>query len=449
MGKFLGYTVLIILAALIAAGCFLGYFLLEGSPPKLQVVSVPETVGREYVFTVEVKDARSGIRSISAVLSQGDKVFELDPKIYKIKEWWRGSGVKDETVFWVIKPFELGMTEGKALLRITARDSSWRNGLKGNERIWETEVPIDMTPPRIAVKSTVHNIRTGGAGLVSYKVSELPSKTGVWIDEKFFPGYPKPGGAEDMYVAMVAVPFNVSKPKKMLIEAVDQAGNVARVGFPHRILHKPPKVDTINISDRFLEQKMPDFMAKYPEFRGSPLEVFLEVNSELRRRNNQKIENYCKESAPEILWHGSFVCLPNSACRAGFGDKRHYLYKGKEIGRSYHMGSDLASISHASVPAGNAGLVVFADYLGIYGNTIILDHGLGLFSMYSHLSEIQVSAGDKVERGDTIGTTGMTGLAGGDHLHFGMMVHGVFVNPIEWWDQKWIQDHILTNLSVQ
>ena len=449
MGKFLGYTVLIILAALIAAGCFLGYFLLEGSPPELQVVSVPETVGREYVFTVEVKDARSGIRSISAVLSQGDKVFELDPKIYKIKEWWRGSGVKDETVFWVIKPFELGMTEGKALLRITARDSSWRNGLKGNERIWETEVPIDMTPPRIAVKSTVHNIRTGGAGLVSYKVSELPSKTGVWIDEKFFPGYPKPGGAEDMYVATVAVPFNVSKPKKMLIEAVDQAGNVARVGFPHRILHKPPKVDTINISDRFLEQKMPDFMAKYPEFRGSPLEVFLEVNSELRRRNNQKIENYCKESAPEILWHGSFVCLPNSACRAGFGDKRHYLYKGKEIGRSYHMGSDLASISHASVPAGNAGLVVFADYLGIYGNTIILDHGLGLFSMYSHLSEIQVSAGDKVERGDTIGTTGMTGLAGGDHLHFGMMVHGVFVNPIEWWDQKWIQDHILTNLSVQ
>jgi murein DD-endopeptidase MepM/ murein hydrolase activator NlpD len=113
------------------------------------------------------------------------------------------------------------------------------------------------------------------------------------------------------------------------------------------------------------------------------------------------------------------------------------------------MGSDHASISHASVPAGNTGIAVFADYLGIYGNTIILDHGLGLFSMYSHLSEIQISRGDKVERGDTIGTTGMTGLAGGDHLHFGMMVHGVFVNPIEWWDEKWIQDHILTNLSVQ
>ncbi|MCD4754850.1 MAG: M23 family metallopeptidase [Deltaproteobacteria bacterium] len=449
MGKFLGYTALIILAALIAAGCFLGYFLLEGSPPELQVVSVPETVGREYVLTVEVKDARSGIRSISAVLSQGDMVFELDPKIYKTKEWWRGSGVKDEKIFWVIKPFELGMTDGKALLRITARDSSWRNSLKGNEQIWETEVPIDITPPRIAVKSTVHNIRTGGTGLVSYRVSELPSKTGVWIEERFFPGYPKPGGAEDMYVAMVAVPINVSKPKKILIETVDQAGNVARVGFPHRILRKPPKVDTINISDRFLEQKMPDFMARYPEFKGSFLEVFLEVNSELRRRNNQEIESYCKKSVPEILWQGRFVCLPNSAYRAGFGDERHYLYKGKEIGRSYHMGSDHASISHALVPAGNVGLVVFADYLGIYGNTVILDHGLGLFSMYSHLSEIQVSAGDKVERGDTIGTTGMTGLAGGDHLHFGMMVHGVFIDPLEWWDQKWIQDHILTNLSVQ
>ncbi|MCK4425419.1 MAG: M23 family metallopeptidase, partial [Deltaproteobacteria bacterium] len=438
MGKFLGYTALIVLTALIAAGCFLGYILLEGSPPEMEVVSVPETVGREYILTVKVKDARSGIRSISAVLSQGDMVFELDPKIYKIKEWWRGSGVKDEAVFWVIKPFELGLAEGKAILRITARDSSWRNGLKGNEQIWETEVLIDITPPRIAVKSTVHNIRTGGTGLVSYRVSELPSKTGVWIDERFFPGYPKPGGAEDMYVAMVAVPFNVNKPKKVLIEAADQAGNVARTGFPHRILRKPPKVDKINITDRFLEQKMPDFMARYPELKGSPLEVFLEVNRELRRRNNQEIENYCKESAPEILWHGSFVCLPNSAFKAGFGDKRQYFYKGKEIGRSYHMGSDLASISHAPVPAGNAGLVVFAGYLGIYGNTVILDHGLGLFSMYSHLSEIQVSAGDKVERGDTIGATGMTGLAGGDHLHFGMMVHGVFVNPLEWWDQKWI-----------
>ena len=449
MGKFLGYIALIVLTALISVGCFLGYILLEGSPPELEVVSVPETVGREYTLTVKVKDARSGIRSISAVLSQGDMVFELDPKIYKVKEWWRGSGIKDEAVFWVIKPFELGMTEGKALLRITAKDSSWRNGLKGNEQIWETEVLIDITPPRIAVKSTVHNIRTGGAGLVSYRVSELPSKTGVWIDERFFQGYPKPGGAEDMYVAMVAVPFNVSKPKKMLIEAVDQAGNVARTGFPHRILRKPPKVDKINIADRFLDHKMPDFMARYPELKGSPLEVFLEVNSELRRHDNQEIENYCKESIPEILWHGSFVCLPNSASRAGFGEERHYFYKGKEIGRSYHMGSDLASISHAPVPAGNAGLVVFADYLGIYGNTVILDHGLGLFSMYSHLSEIQVSTCDKVKRGDTIGITGMTGLAGGDHLHFGMMVHGVFVNPLEWWDQKWIQDHILTNLSVQ
>jgi hypothetical protein len=449
MGKFLGYTALIVLTALISAVCFIGYNLLEGSPPELEVVSVPGTVGREYTLTVKVKDARSGIRSISAVLTQGDMVFELDPKIYKVKEWWRGSGIKDETVFWVIKPFELGMTEGKALLRITARDSSWRNGLKGNERIWETEVLIDITPPRIAVKSTVHNIRTGGAGLVSYRVSELPSKTGVWIDERFFPGYPKPGGAEDMYVAMVAVPFNVSKPKKMLIEAVDQAGNVARTGFPYRILHKPAKVDKINIADQFLEHKMPDFMARYPELKGSPLEVFLEVNGELRRHDNQEIENYCKESIPEILWHESFVCLPNSSSMAGFGEERNYFYKGKEIGRSYHMGSDLASISHAPVPAGNAGLVVFANYLGIYGNTVILDHGLGLFSMYSHLSEIQVSTGDKVKRGDTIGITGMTGLAGGDHLHFGMMVHGVFVNPVEWWDQKWIQDHILTNLSVQ
>ena len=449
MGRFFGYLALIIIAVLIAAGCFVGYFLLEGTPPELQVASVPEIIGREYSFTVNATDNRSGLKSITATFIQGDKIFHFDPKVFEVKEWWNGSGVKDETVSWVIKPLELGMAEKKAHLLVSAKDSSWRNSFKGNEQTWETEVLIDITPPRIAMRSTVHNIKSGGTGLVTYKVSEVPSKTGVRIDEWFFPGFPISVGEEDLYAAMVAVPFNVAKPKKMLIEAEDSAGNIARSGFPHRVLRRSKKLDKIKITDRFLDLKMPEFMGIYPELRGSLLQVFIQVNSEIRSRNNEKLLGYSKKSAPEILWHGNFVCLPNSAFMAGFGDERHYYYKGKKIGLAYHMGSDHASVSHASIPAGNTGIVVFADFNGIYGNTVILDHGLGLFSIYSHMNEIHVSAGNKVERGEIIGTTGTTGLAGGDHLHFGMMVHGVFVNPVEWWDQKWIQDHILANLSVE
>ena len=85
--------------------------------------------------------------------------------------------------------------------------------------------------------------------------------------------------------------------------------------------------------------------------------------------------------------------------------------------------------------------------LGIYGKTVILDHGYGLFSMYSHLSQIAVKAGDSVSRGDKLGRTGSTGMAGGDHLHFGMLINDTFVNPVEWWDIKWIQDNLTSKIE--
>jgi murein DD-endopeptidase MepM/ murein hydrolase activator NlpD len=82
-----------------------------------------------------------------------------------------------------------------------------------------------------------------------------------------------------------------------------------------------------------------------------------------------------------------------------------------------------------------------------YGNSVVLDHGCGLFSMYAHLSLIDVEAGVVVDKGDILGRTGSTGMAGGDHLHFAMIVQGVFVNPVEWWDPHWIQDNIALKLE--
>jgi murein DD-endopeptidase MepM/ murein hydrolase activator NlpD len=91
--------------------------------------------------------------------------------------------------------------------------------------------------------------------------------------------------------------------------------------------------------------------------------------------------------------------------------------------------------------------VVFGGNLGIYGSTVIVDHGLGLFSMYSHLSYIAVKPGDQVSKGDNIGRTGSTGLAGGDHLHFSMLVNDTFVNPVEWWDEKWIENNVMSKIE--
>jgi murein DD-endopeptidase MepM/ murein hydrolase activator NlpD len=100
------------------------------------------------------------------------------------------------------------------------------------------------------------------------------------------------------------------------------------------------------------------------------------------------------------------------------------------------------------VAAGNDAKVAFADNLGIYGNTVILDHGLGLFSLYGHLSSIGVETGQMVQRGDALGRTGETGLAAGDHLHFSIMVDGIHVDPVEWWDPKWVANHVTEKMQA-
>ena len=125
-----------------------------------------------------------------------------------------------------------------------------------------------------------------------------------------------------------------------------------------------------------------------------------------------------------------------------YGDKRTYIYKGKTISHSVHLGYDLASNAHSPVEAANSGIVRFAGDLSIYGNTVIIDHGMGLMSLYGHLSVINISEGQKVSKGDIIGKTGSTGLAGGDHLHFGILIDGYEVSPLFWWDPHWIKVNI-------
>jgi murein DD-endopeptidase MepM/ murein hydrolase activator NlpD len=146
------------------------------------------------------------------------------------------------------------------------------------------------------------------------------------------------------------------------------------------------------------------------------------------------------------LWEEPFLQLSNSKVESVFADRRTYYYNGESIDKQTHLGFDLASLARSAVEASNSGNVVFADYLGIYGNCVILDHGLGLFSLYGHLSAIDVEQGQSVSRGEALGQTGQTGLAGGDHLHYSMIVQGIQVSPVEWWDPNWIRLHVVAKL---
>jgi murein DD-endopeptidase MepM/ murein hydrolase activator NlpD len=209
------------------------------------------------------------------------------------------------------------------------------------------------------------------------------------------------------------------------------------------------KKSTIALSESFLQNKIAPLLADVGARQGSPKDVFIAVNKGMRKENEAKITEVTKKATPAIQWKDAFVQLSNSKVEANFADERTYTWNGQPVDTAYHLGYDLSVTKNYPIEAANSGTVVFAGDLGIYGNCVILDHGLGLFTLYGHLSSIDVKVGDTLAKRQILGKSGETGLAAGDHLHFGVYLDGVAVLPVEWWDQKWIDDNITPKLAGQ
>jgi murein DD-endopeptidase MepM/ murein hydrolase activator NlpD len=347
-----------------------------------------------------------------------------------------------------IDPAQLKLSDGEAVLRIVATDYAWRNWWNGNQTVVDIPLAIDSQPPAIAVLSRFHYVNQGGCGLVVYRLNEGCPRHGVMVGERFYPGHPAGGEDPLTMLAFFAVSYDQDPGTAVQARAVDRAGNEALAGFTHRIRPKRFRKDVLNISERFIEQKMRPLLENAGNVPTDSQAVFMAVNSEMRQNNYQTLTALADQASSSVAWEGVFMRLPKAANRAQFADHRVYKYRGAVIDRQVHLGADLASLQRSPVPAANNGQVVFAGNVGIYGNTVVIEHGFGIFSLYSHLSQIEVQTGEQVAKGDEIGRTGTTGLAVGDHLHFGMMVHDTFVNPVEWWDDHWIQDNINTKLEL-
>jgi murein DD-endopeptidase MepM/ murein hydrolase activator NlpD len=458
MRGFVRTLALIVLFLLIAAA---GIYFMAGraAGPSLAIAQPQKVIGISSTLDIVVDAPGGQLTRLAATLEQDGQrhpIFALDQP--------GDAQVRQEGPDRVRITRQIGrrsipqLKTGGARIEVTATRPVLY-GLRETSSTVSRDVQVRLTPPRVAVVSTHHYVNHGGSELVVYTVTPPEVESGVQVGDAFYPGFPASGAGianapAPMKVAFFALLYDQDLGTPIDVVARDEAGNQARVRLDHRPFPKPFRRSRIDLDQKFLQKVVPEIAEQTPELgiavdANNPsalLPGFLKINGELRRKNAETIAAIARKTAAEMLWQGPFVQLSNSQVEASFADHRTYVYEGKEVDQQVHLGFDLAVTANVPIVASNRGKVVHADYLGIYGNCVIIDHGLGIHSLYAHLSSIDVKADQMVEKNATIGRSGMTGLAGGDHLHFTMLVHGRAVSPVDWWSTQWIEDRITRKL---
>jgi murein DD-endopeptidase MepM/ murein hydrolase activator NlpD len=447
----------LILILALAAG---GAWIVGGrmAAPGIDITKPEKFVGASTEVEVAVASPEGELSDLQVAFEQNDKQVPLFSLASPGSAKTRQEGERIIVTAVVDKQTVPSLQSGPARISVKS-GRKVLYGLRTRDSSAARDVQVRLERPRVAVVSTHHYINHGGVEMVVYRVTPDDVASGVAVGNVEYPGYPASGATVDgvnvsdpaLRVAFFALLYDQDLNTPMRVYARDPAGNTARADFDHRVFPKPFKKSQIPLDDKFLDRVVPAILEGTTDIKpeGDTLAKFLAINGELRRKNAEKIASFAAQTAPEMLWRGAvFHPFRNNAVESAFADQRTYLYKGKEVDRQVHLGFDLASLTNAAVLAANRGKVLFADELGIYGNCVIIDHGMGVQSLYAHLSSIDVTPGQTVEKEQTLGRSGMTGLAGGDHLHFTMLLQGRMVNPVEWWDAHWIEDRILRKLKA-
>ena len=422
----------IVLAVLVSTA----FFLARSATPIIELPASVQSLGQATPITVHVTDPH-GIRNLTASVEQNGTQ-------YKVFEASQPSSLPDTTA-----DFTAGvkttpqLQAGKAKLILEAVSNDLRRKTARVER----DVMIVTQPPSVSVDSEQHYLYLGMADLATFGVSGSWTEAGIRVGDQKFRAWPMPGGKPGMF-SLFAFAWNMPPDTIPMVYASNGAGNDVTsplvVIFPKK---EQPKYTThdLQVSDAFLQKVIGELD---PNGTGDPVTRFVKINTDMRRANNQTLSDLRFKTADKFLWSQPFARQSHSQAEATFADVRNYIYHGKKIDQQVHLGYDLAVTQHIGVQASNDGKVVYAAPLGIYGNCIVVDHGYGLQTIYGHLSRIDVHEGDMVKRGQAMGLSGMTGMAGGDHIHFAMQLDGVQIDPKEWWDPHWIKDHIAKRVEL-
>jgi Peptidase family M23 len=452
-----GKGLVFVFFVLVAALGVLGWKLLSHEAPAITVEGQLKGIGKSTAVAFRVRDKEYPLKSVRVELVQSGRTFTapLASEIHNVPSapWWK---------FWSKRPASEGvfkarigrdaipdLKEGRAALEIVARNGSWGRFFRGGRSELKLDLPVRFEPPQVSVLTPQAYVDQGGCDLLVFTVSPGTAESGIQVGSYFFPSWPVKESLPGTRMCLFAYPYDVDPKTPARIVARDDAGNETTEGFSCKVFPKNFHKGSINLTDSFIERVVPAILSHSPDLKdqGNVLQNYLEINRQLRLIESQLLVAYSQKTAPKFLWSQAFLRYPNSKVEAHFADYRTYLYNGQVVDHETHLGYDLASTEHAPVPAANNGVVVFAQYFGIYGNAILIDHGCGLQTLYGHLSSFAVKPGDHVTRGQIIGHSGETGLAGGDHLHFSVLLDGAFVDPLEWWDLHWIHDRITAKLE--
>lgn len=411
----------------------------ERVPPSVNVASEIEWNLKEPL-KIAVGD-NVGLKHVRASISDGEQSVVLDTKDFKVPE---------QSVDLNISFPKTGFGANKKVfeLSIEAVDASKWHFFSGNKVVAKSVIKVDTKRPEVSILGNSYKIMKGGVAAVVFRAYDEAMKS-LYIETNFGKKfYPTPFHKDGYYISLVAWPTVVDGFSASIV-ALDRAGNLTKTNIPYYLVDRKYKTSTIALEDRFLDGKISDLIAEMAPERSSlsKLEKFKYVNEDMRKSNEEKILKVTSEVPIDRISNFTmkpFYPLRNGKVVASFGDHRFYEYQKQPTSESYHLGLDLASNAHAPMQTSNDGVVVFARENGIYGNNIIISHGLGVYSLYGHCTSYMVKEGDVVKAGDSIATTGMTGLALGDHLHFGMYVQGVDVRPEEWMDAVWLKESIFS-----
>lgn len=395
----------------------------------------PKVIGASTPVKLKVTNPH-GIRDVKIYLDQNGTQTTLVDTKQPATRWtfWRKHETPAEYKFTVT-----GKKDGKA--RLVAEVTS--NDLRGSHDTVAADVDVITRPPTVVADGLEHIIYQGGTELVLFTPSGYWTESGAKEANLLFRSFPKPGSTTERF-ALFAFPWNMPVDTQVFAYATNPTGAMAT--SPIRQIVKPRKFRRrdFELSDAFMEKVVNELD---PGGSGDLVTRFVKINHDMRIANNKTLADLRDKTEQRYLWSGPFV--HNAAVESYFADVRTYLYKGKKVDEEVHLGFDLAGTQHMPVTAANSGKVVYANRLGIYGNCVVLDHGYGLQSIYGHMSQITVKVGDMIQKGQEMGRSGSTGMAGGDHVHFSLQVDGVQVNPVDWWDPHWIHDRVLSKVPAQ